>query len=131
MTQYERLLSKIEGSREEIILFLTNLIKINSKTGNELEAQEFLKDKFNEIGLKIKKDFPNYKKIEQSEYYKLRGKEQVLVKDKERYNLIGSTDKEANLLLFTHIDTHQNIWKNAFNPKKVNNKLISSFKNQR
>ena len=55
----ERVLKKVDENRDQIIELVRQLVQIPSVTGQEKDAQEFVKEKLAEMGLKVETFEPN------------------------------------------------------------------------
>jgi len=102
----EKIFEQVEKNEQETFAFLEKLISARSVTGKEMAAQLIVKEKFLQMGLETKEAEADYKAIAKNPEFK-KNKLVRLLKDKNRFNVIGSVGSGQNpkLLLFSHIDT--------------------------
>jgi len=102
----EKIFEQVEKNEKETFAFLKRLISVPSVTGKEMAAQLIVKEKFLQMGLKIKEARADYKAIAKNPEFK-KNKLARLFKSRNRFNVIGSvgTGQNPKLFLFSHIDT--------------------------
>lgn len=98
----EEIRNYVETNKEELFQSIQELVQIKSLVGEEMEAQRYMKKKFEEIGLEIHEVEPNYEELSQHEAFIDSG-----VSFAGRKNLVGiykGKEKGRSLTLHGHVD---------------------------
>lgn len=100
--QREQIATYIEQNKAELIREVQNAVRIKSLVGEEQEMQAFMKQKFEEIGLKVIESQPDYEQVSQHEAYCHSG-----FPFEGRTNIVGiyeGSDEYKSLTLEGHVD---------------------------
>lgn len=108
----EKIRNYVNENKEQLFKTIQELVQIKSLVGDEMEAQRYMKKKYEEIGLDIHEFEPDYEKVSKHEAFIDSG-----VSFEGRKNLIGiykGKDEGRSLTLHGHVDVvpaeAENIW---------------------
>jgi acetylornithine deacetylase len=99
----KKIKNEVEQRAGEVVMFLQQLIRINSQTGKEKQIQEFLADNLGDIGLKVDKFIPEIELLKRQPGYV-----PIEVNFENRPNVVGimeGTGGGKSLILNGHVDT--------------------------
>lgn len=122
----EKINQYIDRHKDELFQAIQQLVQIKSHVGEEMEAQQFMKQKYKDIGLEIHEFEPDYEKLSKHEAFIDSG-----VPFEGRKNLIGiynGQGKGRSLTLHGHVDVvpagERDLWTvDPWSGKIINDKL--------